>query len=182
LRTVGILQRGTDLLRQPARPLDLPHDEATAREVVRRLLATLRRVEDLHSFSKGVGLAAPQLGLPWAVAVVRPPDPATAPVTLLNPRVVDASGERDEQYEGCLSFFDVRGQVRRPLGLDVEHARWDGTRMITTFDDAMARLVGHEIDHLEGRLYVDRMAPREALVPLEEYGESGRPWTYPARS
>ena len=42
----------------------------------------------------------------------------------------------------------------------------------------MARLVGHEIDHLEGRLYTDRMAPGTALVPLEEYGEVGRPWRY----
>jgi peptide deformylase len=182
LRGTGILQRGADLLRQPARPLDLPKDEGTAREVGRRLLATLRRVEKLHSFSKGVGLAAPQLGLPWAVAVVRPPDPAAAPLTLLNPRIVDAASEQDERYEGCLSFFDVRGRVRRPLGLDVEHARWDGSRLITRFDNAMARLVAHEIDHLEGQLYLDRMAPGEALVPVEEYGESGRPWTYPPRS
>ena len=182
LREIGILQRGNDLLRQPARLLDLPFDEATAREVVRRLLATLRRIEEVYSFGKGVGLAAPQLGLPWAVAVVRPPDPATAPLTLLNPRVVDATADDDEQYEGCLSFFDVRGRVRRPLRLSVEHARWDGTRVITTFDKAMARLVAHEIDHLEGRLYVDRMAPGVELVPIEEYGQSGRPWTYPTHS
>jgi peptide deformylase len=182
LHALGILRRGNDLLRQPARPLDLPRDEATAREVVGRLLATLRRVEELHLFSKGAGLAAPQLGLPWAAAVVRPPDPAAAPLTLLNPRVVDASSEQDQQYEGCLSFFDVRGQVRRPLVLDVEHDRWDGTRVITTFENAMARLVAHEIDHLEGRLYTDLMAPGAVLVPVEEYRESGRPWAYPARS
>jgi peptide deformylase len=182
LRSAGILQRGADLLRQPARPLNLPEDEATARDVVRRLLSTLGQVEQLHSFSKGVGLAAPQLGLPWAAAVVRPPDPAVAPLTLLNPRIVDAASEQDERYEGCLSFFEVRGQVRRPLSLDVEHARWDGTRVVTRFDDAMARLVAHEIDHLEGRLYVDRMAPGVAVVPVSEYGEVGRPWTYPPRS
>jgi peptide deformylase len=178
LRAIGILQRGSDQLRQPARQLDLPRDESTAREVVGRLLATLRRVEQLHVFTKGVGLAAPQLGLPWAAAVVRPPDPEAAPLTLLNPRVVDESADHDEQYEGCLSYFDVRGQVRRPLGLAVEHARWDGSRVITTFENAMARLVSHEIDHLEGRLYVDRMPPGAPLVPVDEYRETGRPWTY----
>jgi peptide deformylase len=114
--------------------------------------------------------------------VERPPGSTAAPLTLLNPRVVDASTEQDEQYEGCLSFFDVRGQVRRPLGLHVEHARWDGTRVITTFENAMARLVAHEIDHLEGRLYTDRMAPGVPLVPVEEYREAGRPWTYAPRS
>jgi peptide deformylase len=182
LHAIGILRSGNELLRQPARPLDLPRDAATAREVVGRLMATLRRVQELHAFSKGAGLAAPQLGLPWAAAVVRPPDPAAAPLTLLNPRVVAASSEQDEQYEGCLSFFDVRGLVRRPLGLDVEHARWDGTRVITSFENAMARLVAHEIDHLEGQLYTDRMAAGAPLVPVEEYRESGRPWTYPPRT
>jgi peptide deformylase len=178
LRAIGILQRGADLLRQPARPLDLPNDEDTAREVVRQLTVALRRVEQMHPFSKGVGLAAPQLGRPWSVAVVRPPDPDSILLILLNPRIVGAASQYDERYEGCLSFFDVRGKVRRPLRLDVEHARWDGTRVVTRFDNAMARLVAHEIDHLEGRLYVDRMAPGEPLVPIEEYGESGRPWTY----
>ena len=100
------------------------------------------------------------------------------PVVLLNPRIVDESSETDEQYEGCLSFFDYRGLVVRPLRVDVEHARYDGTRMITSFDRAMARLVSHEIDHLEGRLYVDRMAVDATLVPVEEYGQTGQPWLY----
>ena len=90
--------------------------------------------------------------------MVRPPERGAEPVVLLNPRVVGESSETDEQYEGCLSFFDYRGLVARPLRIEVEHARFDGTRVITSFERAMARLVSHEIDHLEGRLYVDRMA------------------------
>lgn len=50
--------------------------------------------------------------------------------------------------------------------------------MITSFEFAMARLVAHEIDHLEGRLYVDRMTPGVPLVPVEEYRETGNPWRY----
>jgi peptide deformylase len=167
-----------DPLHQPARPFDLPAEESTAREVAAALLATLDQVEKLHVFGKGVGLAAPQIGLGLAAAVVRPPEAAADPVVLLNPRVVDVSGGSDEQYEGCLSFFDVRGLVSRPLRLDVEHARWDGTRVITSFERAMARLVAHEIDHLEGRLYVDRMPVGAPLVPVEEYRDTGRPWRY----
>jgi peptide deformylase len=97
---------------------------------------------------------------------------------LLNPRIVDESSETDDQYEGCLSFFDYRGLVTRPLRVDVEHARLDGTRLITSFEQAMARLVSHEIDHLDGRLYVDRMAPGTDLLPVEEYHQAGRPWSY----
>jgi peptide deformylase len=178
MHAIGILQRGADRLRQPARHFDLPRAEQAAREIVNRLLATLLQVEELHFFSKGVGLAAPQLGLPWAATVVRPPERDAAPLTLLNPRVVGESSDQDEQYEGCLSFFDARGLVPRPLALDVEHARWDGTRVITSFDHAMARLIAHEIDHLEGRLYVDRMPPGVPLVPVDEYYDTGRPWSY----
>jgi peptide deformylase len=178
MRAVGIVQRGADTLRQAARQFDLPHDEADARDIVDRLVGALDRVEELHTFTKGVGLAAPQIGLSWAAAVVRPADGASEPVVLLNPRVVESSPETDEQYEGCLSFFDVRGLVSRSLSLQVEHARWDGGRVITAFEQGMARLVAHEIDHLEGRLYVDRMAPGVPLVPVEEYREAGNPWRY----
>jgi peptide deformylase len=178
MRSAGIVQRGADLLRQPARPFELPRDDGTARDAVRRLRATLERIDLLHPFSKGVGLAAPQIGLGYAVAVVRPPDRGAEPIVLLNPRVVAESSDTDEQYEGCLSFFDQRGLVPRPLRIEVEHARWDGSRVITSFEQAMARLVRHEIDHLEGRLYVDRMRAGVALVPLEEYREVGQAWSY----
>ncbi len=178
MRGIGIVQRGSDLLRQRARHFQLPREELSARDAVASLAAALERLETLHDFSKGVGLAAPQIGLSVAAAIVRPPEPDGEPVVLLNPRVVDESGETDEQYEGCLSFFDYRGLVRRPLRVDVEHARFDGTRVITSFERAMARLVSHEIDHLEGRLYVDRMAAGTPLLPVEEYRQTGRPWTY----
>ncbi|MEG3635511.1 peptide deformylase [Micromonospora palythoicola] len=178
MRGLGIVQRGADLLRQPARPFDLPREEPVAREIVDRLVTALARLDELHPFTKGVGIAAPQLDLDRAAAVVRPPDRTAEPVVLLNPRVVDAAPHTDEQYEGCLSFFDHRGLVPRPLRLDVEHAQFDGGRVITSFEFGMARLVAHEIDHLEGRLYVDRMAPGVPLVPIEEYRESGHPWRY----
>jgi peptide deformylase len=178
MRGIGIVQRGNDLLRQRARHFQLPREEQSARDAVTSLLTTLRRLEALHDFSKGVGLAAPQIGLTAAATVVRPPDRHAEPVVLLNPRVVGESEDTDEQYEGCLSFFDYRGLVVRPLWIEVEHARYDGTRVITSFEQAMARLVSHEIDHLEGRLYVDRMSADAALVPTSEYHQTGQPWVY----
>ncbi len=176
MRGIGIVQRGSELLRQRARHFQLPREEAEAREVVAALHAALTRLEQVHDFTKGVGLSAPQIGRSVAVAVVRSADPGAQPQVLINPRVVRESGRRDEQYEGCLSFFDYRGLVQRPLSLAVEHARYDGTRVITTFERALARLVAHEIDHLEGRLYVDRMNAESSLVP--DYRQSGRPWLY----
>ena len=178
MRSVGVVQRGSALLAHPAVPLRLPIDAAAGRDVVDRLFAALERIEEMHIFSKGVGLAAPQIGLAVAVAVVRPPDPAAEPLVLVNPRVVDGSPRVDERYEGCLSFFDVRGLVSRSLRIQVEHADWSGARRLTTFERGVARLVAHEIDHLEGRLYDERMPPGAALVPITEYRETGRPWNY----
>ncbi|HEU4424427.1 MAG TPA: peptide deformylase [Pilimelia sp.] len=178
MRAAGIMQRGAAVLGEPAQPFDLPREEAAARDTVDRLIGTLDRVDQLHVFGKGIGLAAPQIGLARAAAVVRPPEFGGDPVVLVNPRVVEESTDSDEQYEGCLSFFDVRGLVVRPLRLIVEHVKWDGERVITSFEHGMARLVAHEIDHLEGRLYIDRMSPGTPLVPVEDYHESGRPWRY----
>jgi peptide deformylase len=177
MRAAGIVQRGAAVLYVVARPLDLPADEALARQVVARLFAALDQVGQLHPFVKGVGLAAPQLGVGLAAAVVLPPGRGE-PIVLLNPRVVDSSSTMDEQYEGCLSFFDVRGRVKRPLWIDVERTLFTGEREVVRFEQAAARLVGHEIDHLHGRLYPDRMAPDAPLVPVEEYREAGNPWRY----
>ena len=58
----------------------------------------------------------------------------------------------------------------------MEHARIDGTRVVSIFQRGLARLVAHEIDHLEGRLYVDRMNAESSLVP--DYHQTGRPWVY----
>lgn len=178
MSAAGIVQRGDDRLHQPARPFDLPLDEARARGVAAQLRAALDQIGELYSFGKGMGLAAPQLGLAWAAALVQPPDDEDELVVLLNPRVVGSSAETDEQYEGCLSFFDMRGLVRRPLRLLVEHESYGGSRIITAFERGMARLVAHEIDHLEGKLYTDRMTAGTTLVPLEDYRGVGAPWRY----
>ena len=118
--------------------------------MVAQLVSTLERVGQVNNFVKGMGLAAPQIGIGRAATVIRTPEGET--VTLLNPRISDESAEMDEQYEGCLSFFDVRGMVPRPLAIEVEHQDIDGNTRITTFERGMARLVYHEVDHLFGVL------------------------------
>jgi peptide deformylase len=158
-----------------ARWLELPAEEEQAREVVAELMQALEEIARIRPFGKGMGLAAPQLGLDMAAAVVRPPGRGEAFV-LLNPTVISTSAQADEQPEGCLSYFDFRGRVRRPLRIEVEHRGYDGDRVVSTFEKGLARLVGHEVDHLSGLLYVDRMADDALLTPLAEYRAG--PWTY----
>ncbi len=97
---------------------------------------------------------------------------------MLNPQIIDQSDDYDEQYEGCLSFFDVRGKVARPLNIQVEHQHVDGTTHITVFERGLARLVAHEIDHLAGVLYTDQMTDPPNVIPVEQYRGGGQSWHY----
>lgn len=175
MAALGIVQEGEPILRQVARPFDLPAEAEDARRVIAELSSAMARVETAHVFGKGMGIAAPQIGISRAAALVRTPGRET--ITLVNPRVIEEM-PGDEQYEGCLSFFDVRGLVPRPLALHVEHQDLDGQRRITIFERGTARLVAHEVDHLNGILYTDRMPAGRQPIPVSEYRQGGRSWAY----
>ncbi|GAA1093203.1 peptide deformylase [Kitasatospora arboriphila] len=125
-----------------------------------------------------MGVAAPQLGIDRAVAIVRTADAET--ITLLNPRVIEESAETDEQYEGCWSFFDVRGMVPRPRAITVEHQEIDGQRRITIFENAVVRLVAHEIDHLEASCTRPECGLAWSRSPVSECRGTGQVWSYGA--
>ncbi|WBB80846.1 peptide deformylase [Micromonospora sp. WMMD882] len=175
---LGIAQEGDPVLDRPATPFALPGEADEAGRLVDRLRATMSRIATVHVFAKGMGLAAPQVGVSRSAALVRAPDGAE--LVLLNPRVLDESPETDEQYEGCLSFFDVRGLVRRPTRIEVAHQQADGRTVVTGFRDGLARLVAHEIDHLDGRLYRERMPPGVEVIPVARYRGTGARWSYRA--
>jgi len=176
MASIGVVQKGEPLLEQGARPFDLPAEAEDARRVVTELHSAIERASQIHHFAKGLGVAAPQVGIGRAAAVVRTAEGET--LTLLNPHVIEESADTDEQYEGCWSFFDVRGKVPRPLAIHVEHQDIDGTRRITVFEHGLARLVAHEVDHLHGILYTDRMPPGATLIPVAEYRGTGTRWSY----
>lgn len=176
MTALGVVQEGDTALREVARPFDLPAEAPGAEAVLEELKAALQRIGAAHQFSKGMGLSAPQIGISRAAAIVRMPEGDE--VMLLNPRVIGESPQMDEQYEGCMSFFDVRGEVPRPLMIEVEHQTLDGSRQITVFERGHARLVAHEIDHLNGIMYRDRMRPGVEPIPVSEYKGTGRTWRY----
>jgi peptide deformylase len=176
MRAIGVVQEGDPILTKTARTFDLPAEAEDARRVVAELVSACERAATVHVFGKGMGMAAPQIGIDRAAALVRTPDGES--ITLFNPRIVEESPETDEQYEGCLSFFDVRGKVPRPLAISVEHQDIDGTERITIFERGLARLVAHEVDHLHGQLYRTRMREGVAPIPVSEYRGTGSQWQY----
>ncbi|MFI9772062.1 peptide deformylase [Streptomyces sp. NPDC052415] len=172
MRDLGVVQHGAGILAEPARPFTLPAERDNA-----ELFAAIERIGQVHPFAKGMGIAAPQIGIGRAAAVVQPPAEAPA-IILLNPRITDHSDDADEQYEGCLSFFDVRGLVPRPLKITVETTNLTGETVTTVYERGLARLIHHEIDHLDGLLYTARMPTDVTAIPVEEYRQTGRAWAY----
>ncbi|MEV6932607.1 peptide deformylase [Dactylosporangium sp. NPDC051485] len=159
MAALGILQLGDPRLTTPARELRFPGDEREAARVLQRLSGVADAVLRAHTFSAGaMGLAAPQIGEPVALALFRP---ANAPqIVLVNPVVVEAApadpGAWEEATEGCLSFFDFRCLLRRPKRIVVRYRTLIGEPRETVFDEGrVARDLLHEIDHLGGVLCLD---------------------------
>jgi peptide deformylase len=108
--------------------------------------------ETLHVES-GVGLAAPQVGVLRRIAIVEFDEKF---YELINPRILKAAGELIEE-EGCLSVPGVRGKVKRPETITVVYTDRTGKRLKQEITGLMARVFCHEIDHLDGVLFVDKM-------------------------
>lgn len=177
----GVIQEGDSRLTVPVRPFSLPDEADSAHDLIVALNETAERIRRLHVFAKGMGLAAPQVEHRYcnrAAAIVIPPEPGADVLVLLNPEVVGESLLVDEQFEGCLSFFGVRGRVPRPRVIEVAYVGFDGTPKLAKFADGLARLVSHEIDHLRGRLYRSRMREGVEPIPYERYKAMDTGWNY----
>ena len=108
LRDLGIRQEGDAVLRQECEPFDLPRERAQAAALWDELRGYVERLQEIYPFTKGIGLAAPQIGVARAMSVVKPQD--EDPFSLINPVVLWRSDEEDEKYEGCLSLDISRGR------------------------------------------------------------------------
>ena len=147
--------------------------EGVLRRKTRRVRAVDARVRALAQDlidslpPNGVGLAAPQIGVSLRVAIVKMPEDEEATV-LVNPKIVRRKGER-EVGEGCLSIEGYHGTVTRSSEVRVRATGLDGKEIrIKAADDLLAQALEHEVDHLDGVLYVDRLVSEDALERLDE--------------
>jgi peptide deformylase len=128
------------------------------------------RMTALMDEARGVGLAAPQIGVLRRVLVYRTAEEEPA-VALVNPRIVEAGEEVESSEEGCLSLgaATVVVQVERPTTVTVEASSPEGEPVQIAAEGLVARVIQHEIDHLDGVLTIDRTSPeqrKEALAQL----------------
>lgn len=118
-------------------------------------------IETMHH-ADGVGLAAPQIGVLKRVIVIDLYDDE-GPMELINPRFIEQNGLQMEE-EGCLSLPGRHGVVKRPLNVKVQFEALDGETYEIEGEELLARVLCHEIDHLDGILYIDKQIAVEAMA------------------
>lgn len=139
------------ILRAKARPV-APADADAVRAIVPRMLAAMYA-------APGIGLAAPQVGLGLRLAVVDlMPDEKPAPMHLVNPEIVRVSEEWAAREEGCLSLPGQYAEVSRPARVMIRYHDLTGARREVEADGLLAACLQHEIDHLDGVLFVDHLS------------------------
>lgn len=111
--------------------------------------------------SKGVGLAAPQVGLKTRILVVNPTGDRQDDLVLVNPTITSRSGPDTIFDEGCLSFPGIYAEIKRPERCTVTAFDAEGQAIEREYEGFVSRIIQHEYDHLEGVLLVDRMSPAD---------------------
>ena len=154
---ITTLPRDASILRSPARRV---------RQFDRSLRSLVADMIDSMNAAHGVGIAAPQIGIGLRVVVIGMP--GERPFVMVNPEVVKRSGERS-LIEGCLSVPGYRGRVTRSTRVLTKAQDLSGREIrVRAEDDLLAQCLEHEIDHVNGRVYIDHVASIEELWTLEE--------------
>lgn len=169
----AIVQAGHPVLRTAALPFTGQLDDAQLRDLIELMTATMRA-------APGVGLAAPQIGIPLQLAVLEDQYPVTPenavarsrePLELfaiINPHYAAIGSLVASHYEGCLSMTGWQAVVDRPATVNLSYQDQNGTAHTRQFSGWQARIVQHETDHLSGTLYIDKAHTR-SLASNEQY-------------
>jgi peptide deformylase len=165
-----VARLGHPVLRKITEPLSLGELQAAAtQKFIDDMIETMKEYD-------GVGLAADQVHESKQIAVLevadnpRYPDKPRVPLSVLvNPKITPLSEDMEEDWEGCLSIPDLRGRVPRYKSIRVQALDREGKEVDFIADNFHARVIQHEWDHLNGKLYLDRMRDLSALAFLTEF-------------
>lgn len=158
VREVTLL--GDPVLRKKA--ADVPEVTEEMKQLISDMFETMYAEE-------GVGLAAPQVGESLRVIVVDPHEEGFEPFALINPTIVEFSDETDRAEEGCLSIPGLREVVERSTGVTVEGLDRDGKPVRMETQGFVARILQHEVDHIDGILFLDRVSPLKRRMLLKKW-------------
>ncbi len=126
--------------------------------------------------SNGVGIAAPQVYESKRIFIILskpnpryPNAPELGPIAVINPEITEYSQEKEKDWEGCLSIPGIRGLVPRHKSVKVKYTTRDGVETENEFSDFVARIFQHELDHLDGVVFLDRMESSKEIITEREY-------------
>jgi peptide deformylase len=163
-----VIQLGHPTLRDVATSIESVRDPAIA-DLVENLVATLQA-------SNGVGIAAPQVAVSKRLFIVAshpnpryPHAPEMEPTPMLNPRLVSHADEVGQDWEGCLSIPGIRGLVPRYRTIEVEYTDCLGRLQRQELSDFVARIFQHELDHLNGLVFLDRLDSVQDIITDQEF-------------
>ena len=158
VREVRLL--GDPVLREKAAPVD------AVTESVRSLIADM--FETMYA-EDGVGLAAPQIGVSERILVIDTREEGTSPIALVNPVILEASEETEKADEGCLSLPGLNDVVERSARVVVNGLDPDGRPQQIEAEGLLSRALQHEIDHIDGILFIDRVSPLKRQMLLKKW-------------
>ena len=163
-----ITRIGHPILRRVAQPVKNITDKAI-QDLIESLIATAEE-------ANGVGIAAPQVSEPYRLFILAsrpnsryPNAPSMEPTAMFDPKIVAHSTEIVKDWEGCLSIPGIRGLVPRYQAIEVEYITRDGKLQRQELTDFVARIFQHELDHLNGILFIDRLESNEDKFSEDEY-------------
>ena len=144
-----IREEGDEILKKKSKPVELIDDKI--QELIDDMLETMHKQD-------GVGLAAVQVGVLKRVIVIDTYEEGDQVYVFINPEIIDSKGEREVE-EGCLSFPNKYAKVIRPEEVTIKALNREGKEITLTATGLLAQAICHEIDHLNGIVFVDKMIP-----------------------
>ena len=161
VRRIALL--GEEVLREKGVEVEAFDDE------LRRLVTDM--LETMY-FAEGIGLAAPQISVSQRVCVLDlcdEDDPEAGRWVFVNPVIVESSDEEDKKPEGCLSIPEMEDVVTRPARVTVRGFDVEGQAIEVEAEGLLARALQHEIDHLDGVLFIDQVSPLKRRLALRKW-------------
>lgn len=165
---LDVVQLGQPVLRQKAREVNDFRDPKI-KQLIDDLIKTLTEIN-------GVGISAPQVGESIRLSIVAshpnpryPHAPEMAPLPIINPEIIFYSEDQESDWEGCLSIPGIRAKVPRSANIKVKYKDVNGTVQMGEYQGFIARIFQHEIDHLNGLVFLDRLNSNKDIVTEKEY-------------
>lgn len=176
IEPLAVIELGNPRLRQVAEVIPVAISSQPASQLSPQIQTLIDQLLLTVKQSNGVGIAAPQVNESVRLFIVAsrpnpryPNAPEMQPTPMINPRIVAHSPETEKGWEGCLSVPGIRGLVPRYTIIQVEYTGRDGVRHQQTLTDFVARIFQHELDHLDGIVFLDRVETTQDLMSEREY-------------